>query len=290
MPQSLHPSTTTTPDYDEITSRDRSSSITISQKSRTSSSSDERRRKQQKKKPNAFKSFFAVKEPSAMAFQHLAAQMREEMGEKGQLPFGVPSGKIPASAQLDYKKAKEKAKENARLYQEAKERGRTQEEHDRSMQKARTKRSSVFAASTELQTEEELRDQLPNTAEAISYVSLDPRPSSSSSLPIPLPAHRKTHSRWKAPSLNSLPEATNASSVYSTPAPSMPATPSSPSQVPVGVRKDVAPWKDSDAATAYTSVRKQNVAPWENSDGEEEFPMRTGAKKSKGYFSTLIRR
>jgi len=223
MPHSPHPSTTTTPDDDSITSCNQSSSATASQKSRTSSSSDERRRKQKKKKPNAFKSFFAVKEPSAMAFQHLAAQMREEMGEKGQLPFGVPSGKIPATAQLDYKKAKEKAKENARLYQEAKERGRTQEEHNQSMQKARTKRSSVLVVSMEPQTEEEpLRDQLPKTAEAISYVSLDPRPSSSSSLPIPLPAHRKTHSRWKAPSLNSLPETTNASSVYSTPAPSYP--------------------------------------------------------------------
>jgi hypothetical protein len=269
MPQSAIASTT---DDMSTTSRTRSTSITASQKSSTSSSSGERRRRQPKKKPNTFKSFFAVKEPSAAAFQHLAEQQKKEMGDKGQLPFGVPSGKIPASAEADYKKAKEIAKEKARLYEEVKERHKAQEAYDRALAKTRAER--IHKPSIEVdQTEEELlRAQIQMTADAIRYVSLDPRPSSSSSLPIPTPAHRRTHSRWKAPSLDSLPETTRVSSAYSSPPPSLPASPASPSLISVG-------------------VRKQEVAPWEaEADEEEEFPMREGAKKSKSYFSTLIRR
>lgn len=286
-------------------SRERSTSIAASQRSRTSSSSGENRQRMHKKKPSAFKSFFAVKEPSAVAFQHLAQAMKEEMGEKGQRPFGVPSGKIPASAEADYKQAKEKAKEKAKLYQEAKERQRLQEVYERTSAKARSEQSNRPSIVVDERTEEELlRDQLQQTAQAMNYVSLDPRPSTSSSsasssasssLPIPLPAHKKTHSRWRTSSLTALPETTSVSPARSLSPPSNSATPSSPvpsspSHVPAKAQEEVAPREDSGVSPARAGIRKQDVAPWEEEDEEEEFPMRQGAKKSKNYFSTLIRR
>lgn len=203
-----------------------------------------------------------------MAFQQLADQQKKEISGKGQLPFGVPSGKIPASAEADYKKAKDKAKEKARLYQEAKERLKIQEERERALEKTKAQQSNDSSNAADARNEEKLlNDQIQMTSEALHYVSLDPRPSSSASLSVPSP--RKTHSRWKAPSLDSLPETSRLGSAHSSPPQSMPATPSSPSLASVGIRKEVASWED---------------------DGEEEFPMREGAKKSKGYFSTLIRR
>lgn len=304
MPQSTNPSgedritTTSTDDNPTTASRDRSTSFAGSQYTRTSSSSDERKSRKHKKKPSTIKSFFSVKEPSAVAFQNLAQAMKEEMGEKGQRPFGVPSGQIPASAESDYKKAKENAKEKARMHQEAKERQRREQGHEKAMSKALMAHSKRPTIVVDNRTEEELlRDQLQETAEAISYVSLDPRPSTSSgpsSLPIPTPAHKKslsTHSRWKAPSLTSLPETIRStSSAHSSPSPSMPTTPPSPSRVPSESRADVAPWEVKGVESSYARAKKTGVAPWEEEDEEEEFPIRKGAKNSKSYFSTLIRR
>lgn len=278
--------------------RDRSTSITASQHTRTSSSSDERKSRKHKKKPSAFKSFFAVKEPSAVAFQNLAQAMKEEIGEKGHLPFGVPAGKIPASADADYKKAKENAKEKARWHREAKEQLRRDQEHEKAMAKALMVQSQRPKIVVDNRTEEELlRDQLQETAGAISYVSLDPRPTTSSgpsALSIPSPAHRKsssTHSRWKAPSLTSLPETTRStSSAHSSPSTSMPVTPSSPARAPSDARAEVAPWEVTAVESISVPPKKTDVAPWEEEDEEEEFPIRKGAKNSKSYFSTLIRR
>ncbi|TID16870.1 hypothetical protein E2P81_ATG09428 [Venturia nashicola] len=293
-----------------ISPRDRSTSCTASQHTHTSSSSKERKSRKHKKKPSGFMSFFAVKEPSAVAFQNLAHAMKEEITEKGTLPFGVPSGKIPASAESDYKKAKENAKEQARLYQEAKERQKKEQEHEKAMAKALMAHSKHPTIVVHKRTEEELlRNQLQDTAQAMTYISLDPRPSTSSehaSLPIPAPAHKKalstsssthSHSRWKAPSLTSLPETTRSmSSAHSSPPPSMPATPSSMSRAPSapsGARAEIAPWEVASVESApmatSPSPKKSDVAPWED-DEEEEFPIRKGAKKSTNYFSTLIRR
>lgn len=272
--------------HSTTTSRDRTASITSSQHTRTSSSSEERKSRKHKKKPSAFKSFFAVKEPSAAAFQNLSQAMKEEMGEKGSLPFGVPSGKIPASAESDYKKAKENAKEMARLHQEAKDRARRDQEHQKAMAKASKAQSRRPTIVVENRTEEALlRDQLQQTVQAISYVSLDPRPSTSSdrvSLPIPAPAHKKSiststltstrspsHSHWKAPSLTSLPESTRStSSAHSSPPTSMPATPPSLSRepsLPSNARAEVAPWEVGAVESPSTSAlpKKSDVAPWE---------------------------
>jgi hypothetical protein len=242
----------------------------MSSVSRTSSSSGERTQNEQKKsKSNAFKSFFAVKEPSAVAFQRLAEQRKKELAEKGQkYPFGVPQGQIPAWAEEDYKKAKERAKERARHHQEAKERLKMQEEHDRALAKVRAQNRPPNEL-TELEDEvRRLRTQLDHGP--IEYRSLDPRPSTSS-LSSSSPPVRKTHSRWRATSLDSLPEisATNSStSTQSSPPQSMPPTPLTPPASANGIRRDIAPWEDPE---------------------EEEFPMRESSKK-KGYFSTFRRR
>ncbi|QDS68086.1 hypothetical protein FKW77_010024 [Venturia effusa] len=295
----MDPATTGTDDTSSTASRDRSTSFTsASQNTRTSLSCDERKDRKHKKKPSAFKSFFAVKEPSAVAFQNLAQAMKEEMEEKGQRPFGVPSGKIPASAESDYKKAKEKAKEMARLHLEAKERQKKAEEHEKAMAHAfpaPNKKGTIIA--------DNRKNELQETAEALSYVSLDPRPSTSSyrpsALPIPLSGRQKSTSssappKCKAPSLNSLPETavsiSSISSAQSSPPPSMPVTPCSPFGAPPSeARAEIAPWEVGPVQSTSAGPKKADVAPWED-DEEEEFPIRKGAKKSKGYFSTLIRR
>jgi len=238
--------------------------------SRTSSSGGARTQNEQKKsKPNAFKSFFAVKEPSAVAFHRLAEQQKKELAEKGQkYPFGVPQGQIPSSAEEDYRKAKEMARKRARHHQDAKERLKLLEENDRALAKARAQNRPPNELG-ELEDEvRRLRVQLDR--ETTEYRSLDPRPSTSS-LSSSTPPVRKTHSRWRGTSLDSLPEisaANSSASTQSSPPQSMPPTPLTPPASSNGTRKDIAPWEDPE---------------------EEEFPMRESSKK-KGYFSTFRRR
>jgi hypothetical protein len=84
------------------------------------------------KKSGSFGKLFGTKEPSLNSFKQLAELQQKELAQKGQkLPFGVPQAKLPSSVKDDYKKAKQRAKERAKLHEVVKEKLKLQEQDDR---------------------------------------------------------------------------------------------------------------------------------------------------------------
>ncbi|KIW07710.1 uncharacterized protein PV09_01643 [Verruconis gallopava] len=80
------------------------------------------------KKSSSFSKLFGTKEPSLESFKQLADLQQKELAQKGQkLPFGVAQAKLPSTVKDDYKQAKQRAKERAKLHEAIKEKLKTHE-------------------------------------------------------------------------------------------------------------------------------------------------------------------
>jgi hypothetical protein len=90
---------------------------------------------------------FGAKEPSLDSFKQLADLQQKELEKKGQkLPFGVPQAKLPSSVKDDYKKAKIRAKERAKLHEVMKEKMRLHDDLDQQRRGDGRTSSSSYAA------------------------------------------------------------------------------------------------------------------------------------------------
>jgi len=97
-------------------------------------------------KSGSFSRFFGTKEPSLDSFKQLAELQQKELERKGQkLPFGVPSAKLPSSVKDDYKKAKQRAKENAKMHELMSDRLKQQGRQERQGHVRRSSSSSQVA-------------------------------------------------------------------------------------------------------------------------------------------------
>jgi hypothetical protein len=80
----------------------------------------------------------------------LAELQQKELERKGQkLPFGVPQAKLPSSVKDDYKKAKQRAKEKARMHDAIKEKMKQQEEEAKQTGQPRRYSSSTLTVNDE---------------------------------------------------------------------------------------------------------------------------------------------
>jgi hypothetical protein len=85
-----------------------------------------------------------VKEPSLDSFKQLAEQQQKELAQKGQkLPFGVSQAKLPSTVRDDYKRAKQRAKERAKLHEAVKEKLKLHEDEERQRHNRRLSASSI---------------------------------------------------------------------------------------------------------------------------------------------------
>lgn len=101
----------------------------------------------------SFSRLFGTKEPSLDAFKHLADLQQKELDKKGQkLPFGVPQAKLPSSAKDDLKKAKQRAKERAKLHEIMKEKMKLHEEDERRGHVRRPSSTSTIASEESLRS------------------------------------------------------------------------------------------------------------------------------------------
>jgi hypothetical protein len=99
------------------------------------------------KKSSSFSRLFGAKEPSLDSFKQLAEQQQKELAQKGQkIPFGVPQAKLPSSVKDDYKKAKQRAKERAKLHEAVKEKFKL---HDDEEKHGSNQKSSVGSTEDE---------------------------------------------------------------------------------------------------------------------------------------------
>lgn len=134
-PYTEHPSgRTTSTSIASRASSNRSSSSQGSDDSldRSRRSSNPQSPKPRHQKSGSFGRLFGTKEPSLDSFKKLAELQQKELDKKGQkLPFGVPQAKLPSSVKDDYKKAKQRAKERAKMHEAIKEKMKLQEDEDR---------------------------------------------------------------------------------------------------------------------------------------------------------------
>lgn len=97
-------------------------------------------------KSGSFSRLFRTKEPSLDSFKQLAELQQRELAQQGRtVPFGVSSTKLPSAAKDDYKKAKQRAKERAKLHEVMKEKMKL---HDQDERQRYSRRSSFDSTAT----------------------------------------------------------------------------------------------------------------------------------------------
>jgi len=238
------------PSFDVVSdprSHTRSTSTTSSNRSSSSADSFDHapppiQSSKGRKKSGSFSKFFSVKEPSAAAFEKLAEQRQKELAQKGQrLPFGVPSKKLPDSVKDDYKNAKQRAKERAKVHEAVKEKLKTHEEHELHRHQAKASISGPIPPNDAVTIHDyyrpsNLSSPSPPKSPISSVKRLTPRLRKGSSLdPLPeLPSIEAVSSR---PGYQNLP-----------PSPRIPSHSRSASREITGVltanaRKDALPWE-----------------------------------------------